>query len=72
MTPRGRQHLTKLRDKIYINTLKQRDRSTARQVNEIVGGSLAGTRNTLRRMCEFGLIDGEQVGNKRVWEFWSV
>lgn len=72
MAPRGKQNLTRLRDKLYIHELGLRERSTARQINEVIGGSLAGTLNTLKRMFNSGLIGGEQVGNRRTWEFWAV
>ena len=68
---RGRQHLSKLRDKIYINALQQRDRMTVRQVNDVVGGTHVGTLCTLKGMRELGLICGEQVGKMKVWEFWA-
>ena len=72
MTPRGRQHLSLLRDKIYINTLKQNSSMTARQVNKIIGGSLNGTLSTLKKMHKIGLIRGTQIGNNRRWEFWVL
>ena len=67
--PRGKQHLTQLRDKMYIKTLQQNGRSTPRQVNDVIGGSLNGTLQTLKRMLDLDLIGGEKVGY--YWEFWA-
>jgi hypothetical protein len=65
----GKQHIAPLTNIRYSGALHENGRLTVRQVNNKLGGTMAGTRGILLRMAKDDLISSEQIKNGQ-WMFW--